>query len=228
MQIGKTTRRVVLSLPLIHSEADRQTPCPVLRVEAKGKKTLFVVDTGSNGNALTNWFAADAGITSISHAEDTVRDFAGTALEVARPEPLNITSDGTVVSRGAIGVVTNPILPRRRGIGGVLSPRSMLPPNFTAVLDFRADRLAIVEGSLQRDPWEGEKSLTPDGTRTCEKNGIYLVPAQLDGASVVLRLDTGSEHTSVFAASDIGQALSSRVVIASGAESSATQLIVAA
>ena len=61
MQIGKITRRVVLSLPLIHSEADRQTPCPVLRVEAKGKKTLFVVDTGSNGNALTNWFAADAG-----------------------------------------------------------------------------------------------------------------------------------------------------------------------
>jgi hypothetical protein len=223
LKIGETTRRVVLSLPLVHAEAERKTSCPLLRVEAKGKKTLFIVDTGSNGNALTNWFAAELGIATTSHPEDTVRDFAGTMLEVARSESLNVTADGTVVSRGVIGVVANPILPRRRGIGGVLSPRSMLPPNFTTVLDLRADRLAVIDGSLQGDPWQGERSLAPDGTRACEKPGIYLVPAEVDGAGVVLRLDTGSEQTSVFAASKVGQLLSSRVATASGAQSSVIQ-----
>lgn len=227
--IGETSRRVILSLPLGHDEAERKTSCPLLRVQVNGKSTLFIVDTGANGNALTSWFAADAGIATTSHSEDAVRDFAGTMLEVARSEPLNVTADGSVISRGVVGVVTNPILPRQRGIGGVLSPRSLLspssphPPNYTAVLDLHADRLAVVEGSFQHDPWNGDGSLTPEGTRACETKGIYLLSAELDGTSVVLRLDTGAEYTSVFAASSVGQVLSSRVATASGGQASITQ-----
>lgn len=229
ISIGETTRRVVLSLPLVHDEAERKTSCPLLRVEAKGKKTLLLVDSGSNGNALTSWFATDAGIAANQHPEDTVRDFAGTMLEVARSEPVEITASGTAISRGVLGVVSSPILSQRRGIGGVLSPRALLspwsphPPNYTVLLDLRADRLVVVEGSFQRDPWKGERSLAPDGTRTCDAKGFYLVSAELDGTAVLLRLDTGSEYTSVFAASSVGQLLSSRAAAASGAQSSITQ-----
>jgi hypothetical protein len=207
----------------VYGEAERRTPCPLVHVQAKGKETLFIVDTGATANALTKWFAEDLGITTTSHAEDAARDFAGTALEVARAGPLDITADGTVIGRGFIPVVATPILARPRGIGGVLSPRLLLRPNFVAVLDLPADRLAVVEGALQGDPWKGEKSLARDGTRACGTRGIYLVPAALDGASALLRLDTGSEQTSVFAASAIGQALSSRMAVAPGAQSSVGQ-----
>jgi hypothetical protein len=200
LKLGGTSRRVVLSLPLAHDEAERKTPCPLLHVEAKGTKTLFIVDTGANGNALTSWFAADIGISTTSHPEDTARDFAGTAVEVARSEPLKVTANGSVISRGVIGVVSTPILPRQRGIGGVLSPRSMLPPAFSAVLDLPSDRLAIVEGSVQSDPWNGEKSLTPDGTRTCETKGVYLLSAELGGSRGRRACGKGRTNVSVEAA----------------------------
>ncbi len=221
LRIGAIERKVVLSVPLARENSIASPFAPVVHVEVGARRARLLVDTGSTRSAITKWLADDLGMSTERHAEDTGRDFVGSPLDVERSSPLDIRADsGPVVARGVVLVVDTPMLPRHRGVGGVLSPQLMLRPGYSLVLDLIDGRMAVVAGALGRtDPW-ADKGMVPSGMRLCGLPGAYLVPAIVDGTDVLLRLDTGADQTSIFMNSSLGQSLLSKIAVASGAAQS--------
>ena len=106
------------------------------------------------------------------------------------------------------------------GIGGFVSPQRLVEGDGGAVvLDFVAGemRTSRYEGAVHKLGRHGS-SLAPNGGRVCEDDAspiqglAFVIPANVEGRSVDLLVDTGAQRSDLLVSSGAGKALAPRSV----------------
>ena len=188
----------VVRIPFDYATKNEAVPRdPVVEVAIQGRKTLFLLDTGSNAHAVDSGFARQLGL--VGRNEGAGSDHFGRPLATAElPDVPAVIGSWPASLKGGFAIASEKSL-LRDGILGTISPQCLVDSGAT-VLDLPAKRLLIVpldSGELRE--WLAAEfprtefvELARRGEDPCE----MLVTASLDGRpETPVVLDSGSGHT---------------------------------
>lgn len=178
---------------------------PLVDVVVGGQPTSLMVDTGATQHVIASWVAKQIGPTSPSMT--TGVDHVGKNVTLTRLEGVDIQVSGwgPLGATGALVASLPPIL-QKQGIGGVLSPISLVKEGRAVVLDLRRGTLAEQAFEDASKALEAEAGVAVAGeVRDCGNGGaLSFVKATISGVSVEAQLDTGATSTTVRAGAEVG------------------------
>ncbi|WP_394824085.1 aspartyl protease family protein [Pendulispora albinea] len=173
-------------------------PLPFVRGTVGREPTWMLLDTGAATHVATAAIVKRAGLRTSGAGDDiddhaqgtlasTVTDLAHVALEGWGKMPagklLVIEQDGASLATKA-------------NVGVFLSPQR-IDEGHIVILDLRVAELRIAdELDVQRTMATRGKDLLGQGVRTC--NGVFVIPARVEGQSADLLLDTGATRTALY------------------------------
>lgn len=210
--IGKPlTKRALLRYDI----RGRAFPLPVVSGTINGHPVLMLVDTGANSHVIAGWLARKLAMP-MKKLGDIGTDHVGKSIATYRLDRVEIAVDDW----GKLGPTTLlatevPEVIEKLGIGAFISPQRLDEEGDSVVLD-------LAKGEL-RSAWfdEQQKAMSESGTplfevdsaRTCDDSDgpirglAYVVPSTIESQRVSLLVDTGAQHSDVFASSAAGQNL---------------------
>jgi hypothetical protein len=199
----------------------RPFPLPVVTGTIAGSPVLMLVDTGANSHVVAGWFARKHALP-MKKLGDIGTDHVGKSIATYRLDKLDIAIDDW----GKLGVSTVlatevPEVIEKLGIAAFVSPQRLDEEGDAVVLD-------LARGEM-RSAWFDEQAKAMEGislfeeSRTCDdsdgpiKGLAYVVPSTIGPAGqaiepqrVSLLVDTGAQHSDLFASSTPGQKLESQ------------------
>lgn len=194
----------------------RYFPYPLVRAKLRGVETWLIVDTGASHNVMAQWLVDEVGI-SIEHSGQRGEGHAGEEVQtfVARHPHLSIDGWGEL-PQDEVLVIDMPDVFEKLGLGGVLSPQGLAPPDHNVVMDLPARELRLVPAEWKMGEARG-KHLSIDDDAVCAVEGrttgaVYLVNGNIDGAPARFVVDTGAARTDVLSSSLAARALMPRSV----------------
>jgi hypothetical protein len=198
-QTASLERKVLINVPLAHDSLTGNVSTPLLHGTVKGHDIRFLIDSGASESMLTASFARSLGL-AISRADAFATGAGDSSVVVGFVPDITATSSSQTIIHWQRGpVIEVPPDVEAMGIGAILSPQTLGPPNSMTILDFRNDRLAVETGSLTpNDRFGPAKSLAPDGLRVCrlgERAKKYLLHATIGNVSGWLEMDSGASET---------------------------------
>lgn len=197
-------------------------PLPIVKGTIAGQPVRMMLDTGANSHILAGWFVRKANLTSKKLGGGGT-DHAGTAIETFRVEKPEIAIDDWGKLTTASVVATEiPKAIEKLGIAAFLSPQALVTANDAVVLD-------LAKGELRAAPWDEAKAelaqregwvpLFDGNAKLCEQTSgaihvlSYVIPAFVDSQRVALLVDTGAQHSDIFATSTAGKKLAPKSVV---------------
>ena len=192
----------------------RPFPLPVVTGTIAGHPVLMLVDTGANSHVVAGWLARKLGLP-MKKLGDIGTDHIGKAIATYRLDKLDIRIDDW----GKLGTATLlatevPEAIEKLGIGAFISPQRLDEEGDAVVLDLEKGELRSAWfDEAQRAMGDKGTVVIEAGTRTCEEtdgpvHGLaYVVPATIESQKVSLLVDTGAQHSDVFASSSAGSQL---------------------
>jgi predicted aspartyl protease len=212
----KSEKRVVLRYEL----RGHRFPLPLVHGSVAGTPTWMLVDTGANSHVVAGWLARQVGLP-LKRLGDLGSDHAGRTIATFRVDHPQVTIDewGAVPDGPMLATEVPPLI-EELGIGGFISPQRLVEGNGGAVvLDFVAGEM---RGTHYDDAihklGRGGSSIAPNGGRVCEDDAspiqglAFVIPANVEGRSVDLLVDTGAQRSDLLVSSSAGKALSARSV----------------
>lgn len=193
----------------------RPFPLPVVSGTIAGQPVLMLVDTGANSHVIAGWFARKVKLP-MKRLGDIGTDHVGNSIATYRLDKVDIAIDdwGKLSSTTFLATEVPEVI-EKLGIGAFISPQRLDEEGDSVVLD-------LAKGEL-RSAWFDEQqramgeSGTPlfevDSARTCDDSDgpirglAYVVPATIEAQKVSLLIDTGAQHSDVFASSTPGREL---------------------
>jgi hypothetical protein len=185
---------------------------PLVDAMVGGQPTTLIVDTGATHHIIAGWLARELP-GAVARPVGRATDHGGKAVTLSVLDGVNlvITGYGRVASPSLL-VVEVPDELRRRGIGGVISPQSLVTEGRAVLLDLQGGTLTDVAAA------DGQRRLESrgrpfDGILPCAGAGgaaVLVTAATIDGVEASLQLDTGATTSSLFAASPPGKRLGQR------------------
>jgi predicted aspartyl protease len=186
-------------------------PSPLVDVIVSGQPTSMIVDTGASHHIVASWIAGDAGTSGAPGGAGI--DHAGKTVQLARFEGGNLVVSGWGrVPTPETLVAALPAALQRHGIGGVLSPQTLVDDSRAVTLDFRKNTMtdAPVDEALRALAAQPGTEMKGE-VRDCNVGGhLMFVKATIGGQAVEAQIDTGATSTTVQAASEAGKALRPR------------------
>ena len=193
----------------------RAFPLPIVRGSVAGFPTLFLVDTGANSHVIAGWLARKLGLP-MKKLGDIGTDHVGktiAAFRIDRPE-LALDEWGPL-DRGPVLAAEVPEVIEKLGIGGFVSPQRLVEEGDSVILDLAGGeiRSAWWDEALYALSASGTTLVVADQSRACEeaegpiKGLAFVVPATIESNRVELLVDTGAQHSDLFAGSAAGQKL---------------------
>lgn len=195
-------------------------PLPIVEGTIAGKPVLMLVDTGANAHVIAGWMARKLGLP-MKKLGDVGTDHVGKTITAYRIEaPAIALNEWGPLAAGPVLATEVPEAIERLGIGAFLSPQQLVEDGDAVVFD-------LVKRELRAAWWdEALFGLSASGTplvlggqgRACvETDGpirglSFVVPASVAGHRVDLLVDTGAQHSDVFATSAAGLALGAQSV----------------
>ncbi|MFO0740298.1 MAG: aspartyl protease family protein [Labilithrix sp.] len=193
----------------------RPFPLPVVSGTIAGQPVLMLVDTGANSHVIAGWFARKVKLP-MKRLGDIGTDHVGNSIATYRLDKVDIAIDDWGKLSNTTFLATEvPEVIEKLGIGAFISPQRLDEEGDSVVLD-------LAKGEL-RSAWFDEQqramgeSGTPlfevDSARTCDDSDgpirglAYVVPATIEAQKVSLLIDTGAQHSDVFASSTPGREL---------------------
>jgi hypothetical protein len=190
---------------------------PLVRGTIAGHSTTLIVDTGAHIPFVSSWLAREAGLAL---GQPIVgRDSGGRATPMRETDHASLViEDFGAVADGPVAVGDLPDAFRRVGVGALVSPQALATPNEVVILDLVAGRMRVVPRAEAPAP----ESRAPTSkaafvnAHLCTYHAGTLRARSLvatiivDGAELVLDLDTGATGITVDSASDIGKRLAAR------------------
>ncbi|MGK4007474.1 retropepsin-like aspartic protease [Sorangium sp. So ce1036] len=193
---------------------ERPFPSPLLDAVIADQPATLVVDTGATHHVLARWLADELGLP-LSTAGDVGVDHAGRPVPLSRIDHARVALSGWgPIDAPVLLVVPVPDVLRRLGIGGFLAPQLLPSPGRAVVLDLRDGRMTEAprdEAARALRARFGEAAVIELGDCSGPSQGRELTArASVEGIEVTLKVDSGASHSSLFAASPAGKALSPR------------------
>jgi predicted aspartyl protease len=198
----------------------RPFPLPLVTGTFAGQEVRMLVDTGANSHVIAGWFARKAGLT-MKKLGDLGSDHVGKSIATYRIDKLSMEIQGWGKLSATTFLATEvPDVIEKLGIAAFVSPQRLDEEGDAVVVD-------LAQGEMRSAWWsEAKDTLTQGGVpliekdvaRICEDDDgpvrglAFVVPATIDSQHVQLLVDTGAQHSDVFASSAAGQALASQSV----------------
>lgn len=178
----------------------RSIPMPFVRGSIGTHETIFMIDTGSNANVLSSWFAEECGLPVTRAPQTSSRE----APMLLVDHPL-ISIDGLGdIDVSSMIVVEVPAVYEEMGVGGILSPQMLVSESAAVILDLQRDTLSRVPRTrvLDLEGVEGEfMTRTPIGLCEEHERGMVfrtlLVRASVGGEDAQLVVTDGMARTSL-------------------------------
>ncbi len=197
---------------------------PIVEGTLAGVPALFVLDTGAGTHTLASWLARKARLTT-RPTELKARDAAGRSLDLSMVHGVKVSISGLGAFTLEDAIVAEfPAFFEDEGIGGALSPQLLAPVGKAILLDMPASRARLEDAAVaERVARALPRSLAERGVQGCSDlaaplaNFLFQVPTLVDGADLLLTIDTGAGRTGVHAASAAGAKLEPRAVPRQGA-----------
>jgi hypothetical protein len=210
--VGKPlTKRALLRYDI----RGRPFPLPIVSGTIAGQPVLMLVDTGANSHVIAGWLARKLKLP-MKKLGDIGTDHVGNPIATYRLEKVDVAvDDWGKLSTGTLLATEVPEVIEKLGIGAFISPQRLDEEGDSVVLD-------LAKGEL-RSAWfdEQQKAMSESGTpfleldsaRTCDDSDgpirglAYVVPSNIESQKVSLLIDTGAQHSDIFASSTPGQRL---------------------
>jgi predicted aspartyl protease len=198
----------------------RAFPLPIVRGSVGGFPTLFLVDTGANSHVIAGWLARKLGLR-MNKLGDIGTDHVGKAIAAFRIDrPKLALDDWGPIAPGPVLAAEVPEAIEKLGIGGFISPQRLVEEGDSVVLDLAGGeiRSAWWDEALYSLSASGTTLVVADQGHACEesegtiKGLAFVVPATIQGNRVDLLVDTGAQHSDLFASSPAGQKLAAQSV----------------
>ena len=202
--------RILLEAPITFDVPGGRTHAPMVRARVNGLETMLILDTGSTDHILTTEVTQRLGLALEPGEPGT--DSAGASVASWTLATAEVRIAGQDLAFRDLVVIDPPGPFPGWGIGGLLSPQH-LDPSAYAVLDMLGNRLTLMAGSEELNPWLADRH--PD-LRTLDiepvaGDGTVLVRMAIDPhLPVVTMLDTGAKATTWAAAAVPGLATGAR------------------
>jgi predicted aspartyl protease len=193
----------------------RTFPLPVVRGSVAGFPTLFLVDTGANSHVVAGWLARKLALP-MNKLGDIGTDHVGKAIAAFRIDKPELSlDDWGPLERGPALAAEVPEVIEKLGIGGFISPQRLVEEGDAVVLDLAKGeiRAAWWDEALYSLSASGTTLVVADQSRACEepdgpvKGLAFVVPVMVEQNRVELLVDTGAQHSDLFASSAAGQRL---------------------
>lgn len=177
-------------------------PAPLVRGTIGGRATIFVLDTGAETSAIDAPFASK---------------LEGGGVKRTSTPAITLDGWGPVGDRPT-AVLDLPEELRTLGVGGVLSPQTLVEPGREVLLDLAHGELReTVAGEADvRAVFGRQPSLALSDMAVCRyaQDGfdarMLVAAATMDGAPIALAVDTGSVGTFVSGPSPVGRQIVQR------------------
>lgn len=238
--------RILLEAPITFDVPGGSTHAPMVRATVDGLETMLILDTGSTDHILTTELTQRLGLALEPGEPGT--DSAGASVASWTVATAEVRIIDRVFGFRGLVVIDPPVPFPGLGIGGLLSPQH-LDPSAYAVLDMVGNRLTLVAGSEELDPWLADRhpGLRMLTLEPVAGDGTVLVRTAIDPhPPVVTMLDTGAKATTwaadavpglatgarqttgrgVGGTESFGSAADDQVLIAGGARISLPRLLV--
>lgn len=213
----KDSRRAAIE----YTMHNKPFPLPIVKGTIAGQPVRMMIDTGANSHILAGWFVRKANLTAKKLGGGGT-DHAGTKIETFRVEKPEIAiDDWGKLSATSVIATEIPKAIEKLGIAAFLSPQALVTETDAVVLD-------LARAELRAAPWDEAKAelaqregwvpLFEGNARLCEqKSGAihvlsYVIPAFVDSQRVSLLVDTGAQHSDIFATSTAGKKLAPQSV----------------
>lgn len=193
----------------------RAFPLPIARGSVRGFPALFLVDTGANSHVIAGWLARKLALP-MKKLGDTGTDHAGRAIAAFRVDRPRLSLDGwgPLEDRPVLAADVPEVI-EKLGIGGFISPQRLVEEGDSVVVDLAGGeiRAAWWDEALYALSASGTTLVLADQARACEdtegaiKGVAFVVPATVESNRVELLVDTGAQHSDLFAGSPAGQRL---------------------
>jgi hypothetical protein len=209
-----STRRATLR----YEVRGRRFPLPVVSGTIAGHPVVMLVDTGANSHVVAGWVVRKLGLP-MKKLGDIGSDHVGKSIATYSIDKLEMTIDGWGPLATTTVLATEiPEAIEKLGIGAFISPQHLDEEGDATILD-------LAKGELRSAWWDeadrelgarGTALVSPDQSRACEENGgpvkglAFVVPATIESHEVQLLVDTGAQHSDVFATSIAGKKLAQR------------------
>ncbi|MBX3190455.1 MAG: aspartyl protease family protein [Labilithrix sp.] len=212
---------------ILYENRGRAFPLPLVTGTIAGQPALMLVDTGANSHIIAGWLARKLGLP-MRRLGDSGSDHVGKSVPTFR-----IENPGVVIDRwGALApapilALDVPEVIERLGIGAFISPQRLVDAPAKGE-DGDAIVLDLEKGEIRAAWWDDARyELTAEGielvrgdesSRVCEEQSgpikvlAYVVPASIESQRVSLLLDTGAQHSDLFASSAAGLKLAGQSV----------------
>lgn len=214
---AKVTRRA----PIEYAINGKPFPLPIVKGTIAGQPVRMMLDTGANSHIVAGWFMRKAGLAGKKLGEGGT-DHAGTAIETFRIDKPEIAIEGWGDTTATSVVATDvPKEIEKLGIAAFLSPQALATTSDAVVLD-------LAGSELRASPWDDARAALANKTgwvsflssapRLCEQDSgaihvlSFVVPVTVEAQKVWLLVDTGAQHSDVFASSSAGKKLAPRSV----------------
>jgi predicted aspartyl protease len=201
--------------PLRYEIRGRTFPLPLVSGTIAGQPALMLVDTGANSHVIAGWLARKLGLP-MKKLGDVGTDHVGKTIATFRIDKPDMTIDQWgALAAGPVLATDVPEVIEKLGIGAFISPQRLVEEGDAVVLD-------LEKGEMRAAWWDeahydlaasGAPLVLGDAGRACEETDgpirglAYVLPATVDQNRVELLVDTGAQHSDVFASSRAGQAL---------------------
>ena len=213
--VGKPlTRRALLRYDI----RGRPFPLPVVTGTIAGHPVLMLVDTGANSHVIAGWLARKLKLP-MKKLGDIGTDHVGQPIATYRLDKVDIAvDDWGRLSTTTLLATEVPEVIEKLGIGAFISPQRLDEEGDSVVLDLAKNemRSAWFDEQQRAMSESGTPLLEVDSARTCDdaegpiRGLAYVVPSMIESQKVSLLLDTGAQHSDVFASSVPGKALIDR------------------
>jgi hypothetical protein len=180
-----------------------------------GHPVLMLVDTGANSHVIAGWLARKIGMP-MKKLGDIGTDHVGKSIATYRLDDVDLAVDDWGKLRTTTVLATEvPEVIEKLGIGAFISPQRLDEEGDAVVLD-------LAKGELRSAWWDVEqKAMSENGTplfdvdsaRMCDDSDgpirglAYVVGSTIESQKVSLLVDTGAQHSDLFASSGPGQRL---------------------
>jgi hypothetical protein len=175
----------------------------------------MLVDTGANSHVIAGWLARKLGLP-MKRLGDVGTDHVGKTIATFRIDKPEMALDGWgSLAPGPVLATDVPEVIEKLGIGAFISPQRLVEEGDAVILD-------LEKGEMRAAWWDeahydlaasGSPLVMGDAGRACEETDgpirglAYVLPATVEQNRVELLVDTGAQHSDVFASSRAGQAL---------------------
>lgn len=216
--VGKPlTKRALLRYDI----RGRPFPLPVVTGTIAGHPVLMLVDTGANSHVIAGWLARKLKLP-MKRLGDIGTDHVGHPIATYRLDKIDmVIDDWGKLTRTTYLAAEVPEMIETLGIGAFISPQRLDEEGDSVVLDLAKNELRSAWFDEQQRVMSetGTPFLELDSARTCDDSDgpirglAYVVSSNIESQRVSLLLDTGAQHSDLFARSAPGQRLVERSTV---------------